>query len=168
MHLLWTTWLPRWHSGKESTCQCPRHKRLGFDPQVRKIPWQPTPAFLPREFQGQRSLTGYSPWGHKKSDTTEWSTLLLSLGTFQRLQITLPSGTDASETLDLLDLVTQGSEQLVHQPKPVAESSFFWIHLKLAGFQVSRKWGGVIHLNKDYVASEIQGGPLGIMFLSWF
>ena len=64
-------WLPRWHSGKESTCQCPRHKRLGFDPRVRKIPWQPTPAFLPREFQGQRSLTGYSPWGHKKSDTTE-------------------------------------------------------------------------------------------------
>ena len=23
-------WLPRWHSGKESACQCPRHKRLGF------------------------------------------------------------------------------------------------------------------------------------------
>ena len=23
------------------------------------------------DFQGQRSLTGYSPWGHKESDTTE-------------------------------------------------------------------------------------------------
>ena len=33
--------------------------------------WQPTPVFLPREFQGQRSLVGYSPWGHKQSDTTE-------------------------------------------------------------------------------------------------
>ena len=30
--------------------------------------WQPTPLFLSREFYGQRNLTGYSPWGHKKSD----------------------------------------------------------------------------------------------------
>ena len=30
-----------------------------------------TPAFSPREFHGQRSLAGYSPWGHKESDTTE-------------------------------------------------------------------------------------------------
>ena len=33
--------------------------------------WQPTPVFLPGEFHGQRSPAGYSPWGHKKSDTTE-------------------------------------------------------------------------------------------------
>ena len=26
---------------------------------------------LPGEFHGQRSLAGYSPWGHKVSDTTE-------------------------------------------------------------------------------------------------
>ena len=32
--------------------------------------WQPTPVFLPREFHGQRSLVGYSPWGHEESDTT--------------------------------------------------------------------------------------------------
>ena len=31
-----------------------------------------TPVFLPGEFYGQRSLVGYSPWGHKESDTTEW------------------------------------------------------------------------------------------------
>ena len=37
--------------------------------------WQPTPVFLPGEFQGQRSLVGYSPWGHKKLDMTEWLTL---------------------------------------------------------------------------------------------
>ena len=30
-----------------------------------------TPVFLPGEFHGQRSLTGYSPWGHKESDMTE-------------------------------------------------------------------------------------------------
>ena len=33
--------------------------------------WQPTPIFLPGESYGQRSLAGYSPWGHKESDTTE-------------------------------------------------------------------------------------------------
>ena len=32
--------------------------------------WQPTPASLPGEFHGQRSLVGYSPWGRKESDTT--------------------------------------------------------------------------------------------------
>ena len=46
---------------------------------VGKIPWrrkwQPTPKFLPGECHGQRSLVGYSPWGHKESDTTEWLTL---------------------------------------------------------------------------------------------
>ena len=30
-----------------------------------------TPGFWPEEFHGQRRLVGYSPWGHKKSDTTE-------------------------------------------------------------------------------------------------
>ena len=49
--------------------------RTGFDPWVWKIPWrkkwQPTPAFLPGKSHGQRSLVGYSPRGHKESDTTE-------------------------------------------------------------------------------------------------
>ena len=44
-------------------------------PGLGKIPWrrvwQPTPVFLLRESHGQRSLAGYSPWGRKKSDTTE-------------------------------------------------------------------------------------------------
>ena len=50
-------------------------KRRGFDPWVRKIPWrkawQPTAVLLPGESQGQRSLEGYSPQGHKESDMTE-------------------------------------------------------------------------------------------------
>ena len=33
--------------------------------------WQPTPVCLPGEFRGQRTLTGYSTWGHKESDMTE-------------------------------------------------------------------------------------------------
>ena len=50
-------------------------RNMGSDPWVRKIPqrkkWQPTPVFLPGESHGQRSLVGYSPWGHKVSDRTE-------------------------------------------------------------------------------------------------
>ena len=34
-----------------------------------------TPVFLPGESHGQRSLVGYSPWGHKESDLTERLTL---------------------------------------------------------------------------------------------
>ena len=47
-------------SGKEPTCQGRRHKRCGFSPWVRKIPWrrswQPTLVFLPGKSHGQRSL----------------------------------------------------------------------------------------------------------------
>ena len=67
--------LPRWCSGKESTCQCRRHKRRRFSPWIRKIPssrkWLPAPVFLPGTSHGQRSLVGYSPWGRKESDTTD-------------------------------------------------------------------------------------------------
>ena len=62
-------------SGKELTCQCRRHKTSGFNPWVGMIPWrrnwQPSSVFSPGESQGQRSLEGYSPWGHTESDTTE-------------------------------------------------------------------------------------------------
>ena len=34
-------------------------------------------SILPGESHGQRSLVGYSPWGHKELDTTEQLTLLL-------------------------------------------------------------------------------------------
>ena len=33
--------------------------------------WQSTPVFLPREFQGRRSLVGCHLWGRTKLDTTE-------------------------------------------------------------------------------------------------
>ena len=36
-----------------------------------KREWQPTPVFLPGDSHRQRSLVGYSPWGHKGVDTTE-------------------------------------------------------------------------------------------------
>ena len=55
-----------------------------LDPWVRKIPWRseclPTPAFLPGESHGQKSLVDYSAWGQKELDMTEW----LTLSTLQR------------------------------------------------------------------------------------
>ena len=72
MRSYWTG-LPRRLSSKESLC---RYRRRRFDPWVGKISlrrkWKPTPGFLLRKFHGQRSLAGYSPWGHKGSDMTEW------------------------------------------------------------------------------------------------
>ena len=46
-------------------------KKLRFNPWVGKRAWQSTPVFLPGESHEQRSLVGYSPWGHKESDTVE-------------------------------------------------------------------------------------------------
>ena len=64
--------LPRWLSGKESTCQSRRH---GFDPWVEKIPWRRkwhlAPVFFPGKSHRQRNLVRYSPWGCKELDTTE-------------------------------------------------------------------------------------------------
>ena len=64
--------LPRWPGGKESACQCKRH---WFDLWVGKIPWrrkrQPLQYSLLEKSYEQRSLAGYSPWGHKEFDTTE-------------------------------------------------------------------------------------------------
>ena len=64
-------------AGKESACMCGRPE---FNPWVGKVSWRrewlPTPIFWPGEFHGQRSLTGCCPWNHKKSNTTEWLSLL--------------------------------------------------------------------------------------------
>ena len=58
--------------------------KSGLHPWITKITWRrewlPTPVFLPGEFHGQRSLTGYSPRDRKESDMTE--RLILSLFTF--------------------------------------------------------------------------------------
>ena len=65
--------LPRWLNGKQSTCQCRRHRRLGFNPWVRKIPWrrkwQPTPVFLPRKFSLILRPSYIVPWRRKWQPT---------------------------------------------------------------------------------------------------
>ena len=56
---LWN-WLPRWHSGKESACQCRRPMQvwvLGWeDPLEKEMAMHSI--FFPGEFHGQRSLVG--------------------------------------------------------------------------------------------------------------
>ena len=123
---------PSGASCEELTCQCRRHKGCRLNPWVGKIPWrrawQLTPVFMPGEFHGQRSLGGYSPWGHKESDMTEqlstharsktwkcveilwWSvrlhdTLLSALGTLANSHNTFSEG----ELKCYLDPVVRGS-----------------------------------------------------------
>ena len=77
--IFWTSELSSneksWWLSKESACNAGDLGLISGSGD-RKIPlrkeWQPTPVFLPGESQGQRSLVGYSPWGHKESDITEW------------------------------------------------------------------------------------------------
>ena len=55
--------------------QEPRVQSLGEeDPTPWRRKWQSTPVFLPGEFHGWRSLVGYCPRSHKKSDATKWHT----------------------------------------------------------------------------------------------
>ena len=54
-----------------STMQETRLRALGWeDPRRRK--WQSTPVLLPGKSHGKRSLVGYSLWGCKESDMTDW------------------------------------------------------------------------------------------------
>ena len=49
-------------------------RSLGWEDLLEKgdlTPRSHTPVFLSGESHGQRSLGGYSPWGHKESDRTE-------------------------------------------------------------------------------------------------
>ena len=59
------------HSSKASILWCSAFFIVQLSHPYWRRHWHPTPVFLPGESHGQRSLAGYSPWGHKESDTTE-------------------------------------------------------------------------------------------------
>ena len=68
---------------------CLQRGRPGFNPWVAKVPWRRNGNPLQCSCLGNpmdRSLVGYSPWGHKESDRTEWLTLMIE----QRWRIHLP------------------------------------------------------------------------------
>ena len=64
--------LPRWLSGKESTCQCKSH---GFYPWVRKIPWrrkrQLHSSSLALRIPWTEEPGGLQSMGRKELDTTQ-------------------------------------------------------------------------------------------------
>ena len=62
--------LPKWLSGKESTCNA---GDVGSIPESGRFAGggHGTPVFLPGESHGQRSLAGYSPQGCEELDMTE-------------------------------------------------------------------------------------------------
>ena len=66
--------------------------RHSFNPWVGKVPWmrkwQTVPVFLPEKFHGQRSLAGYSPWGHKSwTRLSNWTHMHASMGWIWNLQM---------------------------------------------------------------------------------
>ena len=63
---------PGGSDGKEFACN---KEDLGLIPGLGRSPGEgygnPTPVFSPGESHGQRSLAGYSLWGHKQLDVIE-------------------------------------------------------------------------------------------------
>ena len=61
--------------GKDPACNAGDTGYMGSIPGSGRSPgveaWQPSLVFLPGESHRQRSLDGYSLWGHKELDTTE-------------------------------------------------------------------------------------------------
>ena len=73
--LLWFLWVSQVVLVIKNPPASRRCNNCGVDSWVGMIPWsrkwQPTPVLLPEKFGRQRSLVGYSPWGHKELDTIE-------------------------------------------------------------------------------------------------
>ena len=82
-------WAQAWMIRRSRPCACLKEKSFGEksslqglsvrtnlehlrNERVSHTVEQPTPVFLPGESHGQRSLMGYSPWGCKELDMTEW------------------------------------------------------------------------------------------------
>ena len=64
--------LPTLLGGEEPACQCSRGRRHRFDTWGWKIPWQPTPVFLPEEIPMDRGAWQATVLGgHRESDITE-------------------------------------------------------------------------------------------------
>ena len=77
---LWLSTVPLWgFSGSSVVKSLPAMLETWVNLLVGKIPWrrewQPIPIFLSGKSHGQRSLAGYSPWGHKRVgyDLSDWA-----------------------------------------------------------------------------------------------
>ena len=101
-----------WHfpggsGGKESVCNAGAPGSIpGSERSPLRREWLPTPAFLPGEFHRERSLRGYSPWGHKELNLTEQ--LTFSISAFFIVQLSHPyMTTGKTHAFDYTDLYQQ-------------------------------------------------------------
>ena len=97
--------------------------------------------FLPGEFHGQRSLAGYSPWGHKETDKTERLTRT-DMGPQARQRGAKSSASRAGPTASEAVLITD----LIH-------SLMYWFSQ-----QILTKHGHVSVLDRDQDPLEHQIG----------
>ena len=88
----------------------------------------PLQVFLPGESHGQKSLAGYSPWGHKESDTSEWLTdsvfLPEKLPGQRRLVSYSPQGCRESDRTERLN--THTHTQLLRLPLNTVVTAYFF------------------------------------------
>ena len=145
----------------KSTCQCRRHKRLGFNPWVEKIPcsrkWQPTPVFLPGEFQRERSLGGYSLGGRKQLDTTESpSTHMYINPSFPIHPTSLPPGYPYVCSLHLFHCLCFASK-IIYIIFLASDSLFFW---KKMFFSLINLFTAVLglHCSAGFYLVAVSGG----------
>ena len=83
LHVTYFSGPPGLPCGSDSRI-CLQRRKPEFDPWIGKIPWSGAWQPPPGKSHGQRSLVGYSPWGHKESDTTAQLTLHTSLSVVGR------------------------------------------------------------------------------------
>ena len=112
---------------KNPLARCRKH---GFDWWVGKIPcsrkWQPTPVFLPGKSQGQRSLVGYSPWGHNR--TVNFQMFKLVLEKAKEPEIKLPTSAGLSKEQESSRKTS--ISPLLTMPKPLT----VWITINCGKF----------------------------------
>ena len=101
---MWETWV--WSLGWEDSLE------KGMATHYSILFWR---------IQGQRNLTGYSPWGHKELDTTEWlrhthaNDTMLTAESKQELKSLLMKVKEESEKADL-NLHIQNTKIIASSP----------------------------------------------------
>ena len=127
--------LHRWLSGKESTCQCRRHRRWGFDPWVRKIPLEEEMAAHSNTL-AQKIPRTEEPWGHKRVGTQ------LSMHKLWSITSTVFSRTPETSLLFFL-LLNPSSN-----PKCISANHLLSSYMKITSkyaFKRHWKWELVLH-----------------------
>ena len=156
-----TVWLKEWHlvaTGFNWRLKFwLQFRRPGFSPWVGKIPWrrawQPTPAFLPGESHGQRSLVGYSPGiAQSRTRLTNHDLILILLLLATLCGLWAPSSPTGDQTW-ALGSESAGSQALTHQE--IHEIWFLKLNTHTHTQSLSLKWNNISR-RKDYSMFRIK------------